>query len=220
MDGALGDVCLGDADDRLTRAWDALATITPTGQLADLGVFTGFASTEDGDEITLAFVNALDADGSLFQMSVNLETYAEDPNEAQLTMAHEFSHVFTSLPSQLDRTVEAGENCATYDNGEGCYLDDSIVYQWIQTFWGDGLIDQVDPLAEATGADGQDRCDADPGFFGTVHGEQSRGGLRRSRSAHMCSTSRRSAPSSRSGSIGSPPNPVSPSSENAPRQPG
>jgi len=166
VDGALGDVCLGEADDRLTQAWDALATITPPGQLTDLGVFTGFTSAEDGEEVTLAFVNALDADGSLFQMSVNLDTYVDDPNEAQLTMAHEFSHVFTSLPSQLDRTVEAVENCATYDNGEGCYLDDSIMYQWIRTFWGDGLIDQVDPFAEATGADGQERCDADPGFFG------------------------------------------------------
>jgi hypothetical protein len=166
VNGALGNVCLGEADDRVNQAWDLLATITPTGQLADLGVFTGFESTEDGDEITLAFVNTLDSDGSLFQMSVNLETYAEDPNEAQLTMAHEFSHVFTSLPSQLDRTVEAGENCETYDNGEGCYLDDSIIFQWIRTFWGDGLIEQVDPLAEATAADGQARCDTSPGFFG------------------------------------------------------
>lgn len=166
VDGALGDVCLGDADDRLTQAWDALATITPPGQLADLGVFTGFTSAEDGEEVTLAFVNALDADGSLFQMSVNLDTYVDDPNEAQLTMAHEFSHVFTSLPSQLDRTVEAVETCTTYDNGEGCYRDDSIMHQWIQRFWGDGLIDQVDPFAEATAADGQARCDADPGFFG------------------------------------------------------
>ncbi len=169
VDGALGEVCLGDADDRLIRAWDSLATITPTGQLADLGVFTGFESTEDGEdgeEVTLAFVNALDADGSLFQMSVNLDAYADDPDEAELTMAHEFSHVFTSLPSQLDRSLETIENCETYDNGEGCYLDDSIMYQWIEMFWGNGLIDQVDPFAEATGADGQERCDTDAGFFG------------------------------------------------------
>ncbi len=166
VNGALGDVCLGKADDRLNQAWDVLAAITPAGQLVDLGVFTGFESTEDGDEITLAFVNALDADGSLFQLSVNLETFAEDSNEAQLTIAHEFSHVFTSLPSQLDRTVEASENCETYDNGEGCYLDDSIMFQWIQTFWGDGLIEQIDPLAEPTAADGQARCETNPGFFG------------------------------------------------------
>lgn len=166
VDGTLGEVCLGGSDDRLNRAWDALATITPRGQLTDLGVFAGFDSSEDGEEITLAFVNVLDVDGSLFQMSINLDAYADDPDEAQLTMAHEFSHVFTSLPSQLDRTVEAEETCMTYDNGEGCYLDDSIMYQWIETFWGDGLIDQVDPSADATSADGQERCDADPGFFG------------------------------------------------------
>ncbi len=166
VDGTLGEVCLGDADDRLTQAWDALATIAPQGQLGDLGVFTGFEASEESEEVTLAFVNALDDDGSLFQMSINLDEYEADPDEALLTMAHEFSHVFTSLPSQLDRTAEAEDSCETYYNGEGCYLDDSIMYQWIEMFWGDGLIDQIDPFAEATGADGQERCDADPGFFG------------------------------------------------------
>jgi len=166
VDGALGDVCLGEPDQRLSAAWDALATITPQDQLADLGVFAGIESREDGDEVTLAFVSALDADGSLFQMSVNLDAYVEDPDEAQLTLAHEFSHVFTSLPSQLDRTAEAEDDCTTYFNGEGCYFDDSIMYEWIETFWDDGLIDEVDPFADATGADGQSRCDADPGFFG------------------------------------------------------
>lgn len=166
VDGALGEVCLGEPDERLTQAWDALATITPQGQLTDLGVFTGIESREDGDEVTLAFVSALDADGSLFQMAVNLDAYVDDPAEAQLTLAHEFSHVFTALPAQIDRSAEAEDDCTTYFNGEGCYLDDSIMNQWIEEFWADGLIDQVDPFADATGADGQERCDADPGFFG------------------------------------------------------
>ncbi len=166
VDGTLGAVCLGQDDARLTQSWEALATITPPGQLTDLGVFSGIASREDGDEITVAFVEALEVDGSLFQMAVNLDAYVEDPDEAQLTMAHEFSHVFTAIPSQLNRSVEAVEDCATYDNGEGCYFEDSIMYAWIEEFWGDGLIDQVDPFEEASADDGQERCDADPGFFG------------------------------------------------------
>ena len=166
VDGMLGAVCLGDEDPTLISAWNDLAVIVPTLQLADLGLFGGFVSGESGDEVTLAFVNTLDADGSLFQMSVNLDTYDEDPNEAQLTMAHEFSHVFTQLESQLDRSAEAEDTCATYDNGEGCYDADSIIMQWIDLFWGDGLIDEIDPYADPTADDGQDRCDADARFFG------------------------------------------------------
>ena len=114
-------------------------------------------------------INAFAAGYSTADAAVTVTRGALDAlnrDELQGEIAHEFSHIFTSLPSQLDRTVEAGENCETFDNGEGCYLDDSIMFQWIQAFWGDGLIEQIDPLAEATAADGQARCDAHPGFFG------------------------------------------------------
>jgi hypothetical protein len=166
VDGRLGVACLGETDQRLVDAWNALAVIAPAGQLADIGIFGGYESAEETDEITLAFVSALDSDGTLFQMAVNLQSAVDDPVEAQLTMAHEFSHVFTALPSQIDRTDEAFDNCSTYFSGEGCYTEDSIMYQWITEFWDNGLIDQIDPDAEATGESGQARCDADAGFFG------------------------------------------------------
>jgi len=164
--GALGAACFGDDDPTLTQAWEALSVITPSLQLADLGLFGSFESTEGGDEVTLAFVNTLDDDGTLFQMSINLESYEEDPNEALLTMAHEFSHVFTALPSQIDRSAESEDNCATYDNGEGCYLPDSLMAQWVALFWDDGLIDEIDPSEEASGSAGEDRCSINPGFLG------------------------------------------------------
>ena len=164
--GVLGALCYGDEDPTLITAWEELAIITPGLQLADLGLFGGFISGEGGEETTLAFVNTLDDDGTLFQMSVNLDSYDEDANEARLTMAHEFSHVFTALPSQIDRSAEAADSCATYDNAEGCYAADSIMAQWIALFWGNGLIDQIDPNTEATGAEGEARCDVNPGFFG------------------------------------------------------
>ncbi|MFK7917917.1 MAG: hypothetical protein AB8G14_07555 [Ilumatobacter sp.] len=166
VEGQLGAVCFGEADERVVDAWNALATISPAGQLADIGLFGGFEATEEGDAVTLAFVNTLDADGTLFQMSINLQTQEEDPAEAQLTMAHELTHVFTALPSQIDRTDEAIDDCPTYFNGEGCYAPDSIMYQWITEFWDDGLIDEVDPNGEATAEAGQARCDDDSGFFG------------------------------------------------------
>lgn len=166
VDGALGSTCFGEGDPTLTEAWQALSVITPSLQLADLGVFGAFSGGDEGDEVTLAFVNTLDDDGTLFQMSINLESYRDDPNEALLTMAHEFSHVFTALPSQIDRSAESADGCTTYDNGEGCFFPDSLMAQWIELFWGDGLIDEIDPNTEPTGSEGQDRCDVNPGFLG------------------------------------------------------
>jgi hypothetical protein len=183
--GVLGAVCFGEGNPTLTQAWEALSVITPTLQLADLGVFGAFESTEGGDEVTLAFVNTLDDDGTLFQMSINVQSYEDDPNEAQLTMAHEFSHVFTALPSQIDRSAESADNCTTFDNGEGCYLPDSLMTQWIGLFWGDGLIDEIDPNAEASGSAGQDRCDLNSGFLGAYAASSPEEDFAESFSAHV-----------------------------------
>jgi hypothetical protein len=166
VDGQLGDVCYGEQHPVVLDAWSKLAEITPPGQLGDLGLFGGFASDEDGDEVSLAFVNTIDDDGTLFQMSVNVDEAENDPDELLLTMAHEFSHVFTGLSTQIDRSFDAIESCTTYFNGDGCYEPDSLMYDWIEAFWGDGLIDEIDPEAESTAAAGQERCDLEPGFFG------------------------------------------------------
>jgi hypothetical protein len=165
VDGNLGSLCFGDEDPTLIQAWQILSAITPGGQLNDLALFAGFIEDENDDSGTLAFVNALDDFGSAFQMSVNLNAADDDQNEFMLTMAHEFSHVFTALPFELDRSVEP-QDCLTYYNGEGCYTDDSLMADWIATFWGDGLIDEIDPYADASPDDGQARCDANPGFLG------------------------------------------------------
>ena len=164
--GELGQVCFGSADSTLESAWRELETITPRGQLSDLALFAAFASKSSSDEDTLAFVTAVDDEASAFQMSINLDTYEADANEASLTLAHEFAHVFTSIDSQIDRTVFAAEDCDAYYNGEGCFRDDSIMAQWVALFWGDGLIDEINPDEEPTGGAGEDRCDRNPGFFG------------------------------------------------------
>lgn len=166
VDGELGDVCFGEENPVVLDAWSKLAEITPSGQLGDLGLFGGFTSGEDGDEVSLAFVNTIDDDGTLFQMSVNIDESANDADDLLLTMAHEFSHVFTGVSTQVDRSSDADQTCQTYFNGEGCYEPDSLMLAWIEEFWDDGLIDEIDPYADPTAGDGQNRCDADPSFFG------------------------------------------------------
>ena len=167
VDGRLGEVCLGEESDVLLDAWSKLADIAPPGQLGDLGLFGGFASGEHPDDVSLAFVTSIDDDGTLFSMSVNLEEADRDPDELLLTMAHEFAHVFTGISTQVDRSSEAIDSCSTFYNGEGCYESDALVFQWIQRFWGGGLIDEIDVDVEPTADDGQERCELHPGFFGS-----------------------------------------------------
>jgi hypothetical protein len=165
VDGQLGSPCLGGDDPVVRFAWEDLATITPPSQLVDLALFAGF--TPDGADAadTLAFVNALDADGSQFQMSINTLDAQADPDELLLTLAHEFSHVFTATSTQLDRSDEAVEACMTHFNGEGCYLPESLMLNWIERFWDDAMLADVDPFEDS--AEGADlRCSLDGGFFG------------------------------------------------------
>ena len=164
VNGNLGAPCFGEPDERLTRAWQVLKTITPPGQLHDLGVFGGFVSDER-DQTTLAFVTALDYDGSTFQMSVNLVEADLEPDELMLTMAHEFAHVATTRPGQIDWDVRP-KHCETWHNLSGCYADDSLMAEWVELFWDDGRIEQVNPKQEPSRDGGHDRCVFDPSFLG------------------------------------------------------
>lgn len=165
VDGELGELCFGSDDTVIVDAWESLATIAPRAQLADLLLFAGFEPDGDDEADTLAFVNSVDADGSAFQMSVNTLDAVADPDELLLTLAHEFSHVFTATSTQLDRTDEAIDECDTWFNGEGCYAADSLMLAWIDEFWAGPLLDSVDPFVDSP-ADADTRCDQDEGFFG------------------------------------------------------
>ncbi len=164
VEGNLGAPCFGDPDERLVQAWQVLTMITPPGQLHDLGVFGGFVSNEP-TQTTLAFVNTLVEDPSQYQMSINLDQAGIDPQELRMTMAHEFAHVLTSNPTQIDRTLYPGD-CSTWHNHRGCYKEDSLMWAWVQEFWGDGMIGGVDPKLEPSRELGQSRCDINAGFLG------------------------------------------------------
>lgn len=167
VDGELGQVCFGEEDQDLLAAWEDLSTITPPGQLSDLALFAGFAAADpSGEEETVAFVNAADDEGLSFQMSVNLDAYAAAPDEALLTLAHEFAHVFTQGPSQLDRSDAAFESCDTHLSSAGCFEPDSLIATWVDRFWTDEQLASLDPEQEPTVASGEERCAADPSFLG------------------------------------------------------
>jgi hypothetical protein len=162
--GTLGPLCFGDLDNTLIGAWDELAVISPAEKLDDIVTFGGFDSS--GDEAdTLAFVTVVDEEGTEFQMSVNVAAAVDDPDELLLTMAHELTHVFTATPDQLDRSL--ADDCPTYFNGEGCYLPGSIMAAWIDTFWYEELLAEIDPFEDSPTGEAEERCDLDAGFFGS-----------------------------------------------------
>jgi hypothetical protein len=165
INGELAGVCFGSDDPVIVAAWNDLAAITPPGQLTDLALFGGFEPAGDDAAETLAFVTVVDADGSQFQMSVNTVEAAVDPDELLLTLAHEFSHVFTATSPQLDRTDEAIDTCTTYFNGDGCYLPEALMLAWIDAFWDDDVLAGVDPYEDSPD-DADQRCALDDGFFG------------------------------------------------------
>ncbi|MEM7091398.1 MAG: hypothetical protein AAF567_00235 [Actinomycetota bacterium] len=159
VDGVLGAPCFGDRDETVEWAWNVLSDFVPQGQRRDLAVFGGFSTTEGEDNVTLAFVQPLDDEATDFLMAVNIAETRNDENEAKLTMAHELTHVFTALPTEIDRFTQP-EDCETFDNGEGCYLPDSIMNQWFDRFWQDVESDPNDQGEAAA------RCSLDAGFFG------------------------------------------------------
>lgn len=163
--GELGAVCFGEVDPVVLDAWDSLATITPASQLGDVTLFAGFEPDGGLEVDTLAFVNSIDVDGEQFQMSVNTVEAVADPDELLLTLAHEFSHVFTATATQLDRSDEAIDGCSTYFNGDGCYLAGSLMWAWIEEFWSLDVLGSIDPAFDSAD-DADDRCNENDGFFG------------------------------------------------------
>lgn len=157
----LGAACLGDHDQDLVDTWWLLAELVPADQLRDLAMFAGFREP-DVDAPTLAFVQIWDAAGSEFELAVNLDQL-DDLDELRLTLIHEFSHVFTASPVELDRSIDE-EDCLTYHSGEGCYEPDALMHLWVQEFW-PGVNNQSDFDASQDAA--LDRCDADSGLLGS-----------------------------------------------------
>lgn len=173
VDGELGDVCFGEPDPLVVGAWDDLVTITPPDQLGDLVLFAGFEPNGAPADDTFAFVNAVDADGTGFQMSINLVEADADQTELLLTVAHEFTHVFATTPTELDRSDEAFDGCDTYLSFDGCFVDGSLIDEWVGAFWSDDMLATVDNETDSVGQDADaeaatdQRCAADDGFFGS-----------------------------------------------------
>ncbi len=174
-DGQLGSVCLGEAIAVIEESWLLLTEITPPEQLGAVERFAGFESRPGGD--TLAFVAPLplagppddeagDEGGGGFLIAVDLASSEGDESELLVTMAHEISHVFTQVPGQLDRTI-VSDDCDTYDNGLGCFTEDSFMAAWIDAFWSEDDLASLPVDGSADEDAGEERCELDAAFIGS-----------------------------------------------------
>lgn len=168
QDAQVVGVCAGEPDGRLDAAWQELTAAVPAAQLRALTVFAGY---DDPDSDVAAFATLLGDANDRFGIAVNLALAEEDPVEFRLTLVHEVAHVFTQTPDQLDVDADPAD-CATFHNGNGCFVDGSLMAEWIDRFWSD---DQLDALPDPAGSDdaegddpaAEERCSLDPGFLGT-----------------------------------------------------
>lgn len=159
-----GDTVSDDGDARLLEAWRALTDITPDDFLRDISLLAGY---ECASCDTLAFVSALDEEGSFFLLAVDMVAATDDPDELLVTLQHELSHVFTQIPGeQLDVGDDDG-TCPTFHNGTGCFVEGSYLAEWIDAFWSDDLLDELPPDGEpSSDEEADERCVVDASFAG------------------------------------------------------
>ncbi len=163
VDGELGELCFGEPNDAVIEAFEELAVITPPDQMTDLGLFAGFVWEGADDEVTLAFVSPVDDAHSQFLLAIEVEEFVNDRDEASLTNAHEFAHVFTQTQTELDTEIDPAD-CDTYWNGSGCFREDSLMFAWITEFWNSTQLDAL--VGEASVDGGAEQCALDDSFFG------------------------------------------------------
>ena len=146
----------------MLEAWYWLRVVVPAEDLHDLVLLAGYEAEVD----LLAYVERLNGlDGSTsFQMTVNLIPEAVNEIDLALTMAHEFTHIFTGRPEEIDHDLPA-EDCTTYFEGHGCYREGSYIARWTELFWGDWVAD-VDPDNPTDDVASEARCVADDSFLG------------------------------------------------------
>lgn len=163
-DGQLGSLCHGVESEAVVEAWDALVQLVPIEQRRLIASFAGFDAPEDPPAV-VAFAGPIDSTAQQFTVAVEVDESEADPEELQLTVMHEFAHVISQTPDQLDLSAPPAD-CGTFHNGYGCFAVDSYVWAFAQRFWSEA------DLAAVPGPDGfpQDfadgRCLADPSFPG------------------------------------------------------
>lgn len=139
-DGAIRELCYGWRDENVEEAWTRMIAVADPvhfGPVALLGIYEG-----TGSGIVAYAGPAFGVDnayiGDLWLISAQDAATDLYPDEADLTMVHELTHVFTQLDNQIDFASPAGgTDCAPrFEFSETlCFTAESYLDQWVQSFW-------------------------------------------------------------------------------------
>jgi Putative zinc-binding metallo-peptidase len=125
-----------EAGDR--KIWELFANITPRAYERDVVEFDVLARGSD----TEAYVEERSDDPSTWTLAVD-GSLVHHPDELRATLVHEFGHLVSldaaQVPPVLDHVHRAERECPTYYTGEGCALERSYIFEFIDRFWGNRL---------------------------------------------------------------------------------
>lgn len=124
-----GDSLEGDADPEAARIWQRFVTLIPADQRTEIAEF---ALVTDGRDGSLAAVGTLDDDGKQWVLEVD-PADAKDAGDLDHSLIHEFGHILTLRPPQIDFARDG--KCANYRNDEGCTAQTSYLNQFVERFW-------------------------------------------------------------------------------------
>ena len=152
VDGDRIDTSGVDADTAALaeRIWSRFVTLIPADQRQMLVRFELLTADEGGH------VYQDENDPTRWVMGIGSDL----GNEEDYVLIHEFAHLLTLQAGEVPPADDDG-SCPTYHTGEGCALSDSTFAGFVDRFWSDDLLEQLE-------SDGPDAVyDDDPSRFVT-----------------------------------------------------
>lgn len=135
-----------DAAEEAQSIWGRFVALIPADQRQMVSAFE-----LDGGAAGGAYVYQDDSEPTKWVLGVSVEL----GDQLDFTLIHEFGHLLTLQAEAVPPdTGEAG--CLTYFTGEGCALRGSTMAEFVQAFWPQSQLDEINRLEEADDYEGLD----------------------------------------------------------------
>ncbi|MBI9046010.1 MAG: hypothetical protein JEZ06_16075 [Anaerolineaceae bacterium] len=110
------------------KAWSYFTILIP---MQNRSWITHYVIFTDGKEETMAWVEPENENLQTWQLGLDIVD-AENPTELTYTLIHEFGHLLTLNPTQIDPDANA---CSFYQVQEGCSHENSYLNDFYAAFW-------------------------------------------------------------------------------------